>query len=300
MIRLLKQKVYILLDAVDECRADPESNLFAHLSDEASPLAAKILISCRAKVTKPQCYISLHIGHGDIRDDILKVIDARLKELHDYPLDLRQHIKAILSRGTHRTFSVVVFLIKHLKSEQPGRFLENQLWERMSTKLRDVHDRIRSKVTPTRYSRLVQFILHSVIAALRPLTVKEIGISYCSARETGKHGTVTTVSHLSCQGHIWVLCKTLLFHDDKTETINLVLSTARERLLRTYFLRGHSICALWQSDLLSPPRPSAFTELRCMRPRWFLQRNYLLSILVALIKAVFVTIGFIIGVLERR
>lgn len=299
MIRLLKQKVYILLDAVDEYRVSPESNLFAHLNDEASPLAAKILISCRPEVRKPQCYISLRIRHKDIRDDILKVIDARLKELHDYPLDLRQHIKAILSRGTHRTFSVVVFLIEYMKTEQPDRFLEHQLWKPMSTELRDVHARIISKITSTCDNRLVQFILHCVIVALRPLTVEEVGMSYCSGWETGKQGIVSTGSHLSCQDHMWALCKTLLFHDNKTDTINLVLPTARERLLWTYLVRGHLIYALWQSDLLSPPRPSAFTKLRCMRPRWPLQRHYLLRITIACIKAVFVTLGFIIGVLER-
>ncbi|KAI9903467.1 hypothetical protein N3K66_002819 [Trichothecium roseum] len=138
MIRLLKEKVYILLDAVDECCTSPESNIFAHLNDEASPLAAKILVSCRPEITKPQCYIGLHIRPDDIRDDILKVIDARLKELDNYQLDLWKEIKAILSRGTHCTFSRVIFLIEYLKTEQPDRFLdgegnipvtEDHLWE---------------------------------------------------------------------------------------------------------------------------------------------------------------------------
>ncbi|XEU97577.1 hypothetical protein FSHL1_002863 [Fusarium sambucinum] len=260
MIDALSQNAYIFLDALDECSPSQVDDLLKHLSDEASPLKAKILVSSRSHLTKPQSYNDLQIQLDDIKDDIVKVIDARMKGLIDYPLELREQIKRRLYYATGRTFLWVSLLIEYLKTEPPDQFYsragssyvtEDSLLKLMPAKLSEVYDKILNKISSAHGSRRMRFILYCVVAARRPLTRKELAMCYCLGWKVKECNSIPDPTYLACHENIWTRCKPMLVHDDKTDTINLVHQTAKDYLLNSHLMRVWTISDFWQSDLLS-------------------------------------------------
>ncbi|KAH7006498.1 hypothetical protein EDB82DRAFT_473158 [Fusarium venenatum] len=305
----LTQTAYILLDALDECLPSQVSDLLNHLSDEASPLKAKILVNCRSEVTKPQSYLGLHIHLDDIKDDIVKVIDARIEELANYPLELREQIKRRLYYATGRTFLWVSLLIEYLKTETPDQFLsrvgsnyvtEESLHKVMPAKLSEVYDRILNKITSAHGNRRVRFILYCVIAARRPLTERELAMSYCLGWKMKQCDRIPDTMYLDCRKYIWTLCKPILFLDDKTDAVNLTHQTAKEYLMKSCLIRDWSISDFRQLDLLSAPWIYDFRKILRMHLDKVSLQLFPLSIVIAFFRTILMYLGVFMAYSETN
>ncbi|OBS26172.1 hypothetical protein FPOA_00114 [Fusarium poae] len=304
MTDALRHKIYIFLDALDECRTSQDCDILRYLNDEASPLGAKILVSCRPDVTKPQSYLGIQIQVDDIQDDVRRVIDSRMEELANYPSELRRQIKSRLYSATDRTFLWVSLLIEYLKTEPPDQFLsrngsnyisEESLHKVMPAKLSEVYDRILNKITSAHSSRRVRFILNCVVAARRPLTKRELAMAYSLGWKMNQCHSIPDSNLLGCREHIWTLCKPILFLDDKSGTVNLVHQTAKEHLMQSCLMRDWSISDFRQLDLLSTPWVYDFRETLQFHLNRALPHRFHINIFVALARTIFIYFGVLVA-----
>ncbi|KAK9444704.1 Ankyrin repeat-containing domain protein [Metarhizium brunneum] len=184
-------KVFVLIDALDECEASTRKDLLSWIQiiSQLSPAGdsgkIKILLTCRPHINDIEDELQdvgtqLQMGSAEINHDLAKYIDERVDELakkKHYPLSLKQKVIETLKRESGNTFLWVSLMIAELKTTLMHKVEEklNRLPHGLDNTYSTILDRI-----PVENRENAQFILRFMVAALRPLKKTELQAAYAT------------------------------------------------------------------------------------------------------------------------
>jgi NACHT domain len=180
-------RVYLMVDALDECDSELPQLLDLIARNSSEPSRVKWLVSSRNRPDieewlRPdglRVKISLELKSCHISQAVNAFIDFKVQELvkhHDYDIELREEVRAHLSRNAEGTFLWVALVCKELRRVPP--------WETQSAlegfppKLEPLYERMMNQIQQNNDKNTVQLcqkILSLVTLAFRPLYLRELG-----------------------------------------------------------------------------------------------------------------------------
>jgi ankyrin repeat protein len=207
MLAALKnEKVYCVLDALDECDEESLSlllfkikTLFESLQDDDARKSLKVIISSREHpLSLPQTLsafsrITLDDLDHDIELYIAEKVDhlTRLKNIQCSPL--QQRIESALRKGAEGTFLWVSYVAQDLEQKTLDE-IETAL-NQLPRGLYAIYNRIISKIREETHGRIVE-MLRWILLAVRPLKISEL----CNAIDVKPTDFLTR--ELVCLGYI--------------------------------------------------------------------------------------------------
>src|SRR2546421_723416 len=178
-----EDKIYILIDALDECTEPTRSDLLFELdrlftqSQTASTANVKFLITGRreidGKLRKTGRLLS--IDSAKVNDDLARFINDRVRDLYDGEEDtgdLEKTVRDTLTSKAEGTFLWVSLVLKDLKKEDDEETVSQKLRD-LPRDLNEVYQRILSRIGPEHVDK-AKFVLQCMAVARRPLTTREL------------------------------------------------------------------------------------------------------------------------------
>lgn len=182
------RRVYILVDALDECD-DGREELLGLITKEAADLSSKVewLLSSRnyldikevLQPEGPRSMLSLEINADHISNAVDMFIDYKINELAKikrYSESLKQKMKATLAEKSNSTFLWVSLACKSLKNVRLQQDALTRL-QSLPTTLQSLYHRMMKYITEIEddeYKGFCLLILHSVFLTFRPLSLDEL------------------------------------------------------------------------------------------------------------------------------
>jgi hypothetical protein len=260
-------KIAFLLDALDECQSSEQQNLITKLkqleqtqSRHGSAKKFKFFITSRPYWNIEEGFDSLIRGipgirlkgenqSEDIRSEIDRVIKARVSRLgHQIASEkARKQLLEGLLKIENRTYLWLhlIFDFIAVKPRIDTKLVESLL-ERLPTTVETAYDAILQKSSDQERARR---LLHIVVAAVRPLSVNEIGVALYISEET------RTFKDLELQdgGQLEITIRDLcgLFISIVEKKVFLIHQTAKEFLVAQNDLSPSTppSCEIWKCSL---------------------------------------------------
>ncbi|RDW67573.1 hypothetical protein BP6252_08969 [Coleophoma cylindrospora] len=262
--RILKQMledakagdVYLLIDALDECRKSTRKEFLAPLATLLGSLRPtkgrlKILITSRPE-SDIQEYLSeleiqLQVDSGKVNKDLGKFIDVKVDELSNkknYSSKLTEQVRSTLTTHAGGTFLWASLVLKGLeetkiKSQVPAKLRS------LPADINEVYSRILDEVEPD-CQDTAKIVLRWIIGARRPLTVEELATAV-ALHYHDEEGTVPSNDDISEFEDVFESCGSLVNLDPTTNTLNLVHQSAKEFFIGNYLL-GNPLSEYWISE----------------------------------------------------
>ncbi|KAH8745767.1 ankyrin repeat-containing domain protein [Hyaloscypha finlandica] len=243
LVQVLKNcgnsKIYILIDALDECE-EPSRKDFLGLLEELDPSSkARILITGRpepdineAAQSRGQ---SLRLDSGKINEDLSKFINIRVDELQtkkkkNYPTKLIEDIRTTLQEKHEGTFLWASLVLEDIAATKTTREAIAKL-SNLPSGLFKVYERLLGNIEANNGHAV--FILQWVVVSRRPMTIYELATAQALTIEGWNHDTVPPDDFLVNFMDGFKACGPLLSHDPDTDTINLVHQSVKDYLIKT-------------------------------------------------------------------
>lgn len=237
-------RFYLILDALDECN-EPSLTHFVKLlaitfGDYTTNqnVNAQLFITSREEdAIKRQLSgvtTCLPIGSLQVKDDLRKYVDAKVKELKlhtGYSIKLLDLISSTLKVKAEGTFLWVHLIISEL-DQGPG---DDQhvavVLQALPSTLQEVYRWILNKIK-RRNAERAKFVLQFVVAARLPLTINELDMAYAVHGRPDLANKGAKLPGLEdIQRNIYECCLPLVNIEEKTGTVNLVHQSAKDFLL---------------------------------------------------------------------
>ncbi|KFG85892.1 NACHT and Ankyrin domain protein [Metarhizium anisopliae] len=232
-------KVFVLIDALDECEASTRKDLLSWIQiiSQLSPAGdsgkIKILLTCRPHINDIEDELQdvgtqLQMGSAEINHDLAKYIDDRVDELANrkhYPLSLKRKVIETLKRESGNTFLWVSLMIAELKTTFLHKVEEklNRLPHGLNNTYSTILDRI-----PDENRENAQFILRFMVAALRPLKKTELQAAYA----TWKTNSRLSGEDMQLYSDILSVCSSILHAgSEDNATLNFCHQSVKDFLL---------------------------------------------------------------------
>lgn len=232
-------KVFVLIDALDECEASTRKDLLSWIQiiSQLSPAGdsgkIKILLTCRPHINDIEDELQdvgtqLQMGSAEINHDLAKYIDDRVDELakkKHYQLSLKQKVIETLKRESGNTFLWVSLMIAELKTTLMHKVEEklNRLPHGLDNTYSTILDRI-----PVENRENAQFILRFMVAALRPLKKTELQAAYA----TWKTNSRLSGEDMQLYSDILSVCSSILHTgSEDNATLNFCHQSVKDFLL---------------------------------------------------------------------
>lgn len=237
---LLRPRVYIILDAIDECEAKSQMLILDWIKGLVNESAGSTALKGSGPVLKVVVtgrpdgdtldhllgFPTLEMTDADTADDIRALIQSRVEEFahhrHLNP-DVTRSIIQFLEANAHGMFLWVVLVIKELE-RRDERLSDEVIVSKLSRiplTLIDTYEEILRNTSPTRKNdtwRIIRWLLFGS----RGLTLAELETGLCL--ETG------VSSWHDFAGDVKFLCGSLIRFDGPREEIHFVHQTARSFL----------------------------------------------------------------------
>jgi ankyrin repeat protein len=239
-------ELYLLMDALDECEKKSRQaflNKLANLSDEN--LNVKVLITCRPEPEIEDIFRgkkgSLYIHLDNINTDLSRFIDVKVKELVDrkgWKTKEEQTIKEALQKNADGTFLWVSLVLEDISTVIHIPSIKHKL-RTLPSSLLEVYTRIMSTIdnADVTVAKVAKLMLQIIVAARRPLTVSELAMAYVlapSSPEKWDGKKIPSLEYLEDFRDSFKCCGLLIYHDEATDTINLIHQSAKDYLLDQY------------------------------------------------------------------
>ncbi|KAK2611959.1 hypothetical protein QQS21_002065 [Conoideocrella luteorostrata] len=213
-------KVFILIDALDECEISTRHILLRSIKKLCQPLPIattenlKFLITCRPDIDDIEdelrsVGLGLRIDSADINNDLSEYIDTKVDELSrtkNYTTRIKNKVRDTLKREAGGTFLWASLMVAELG--RPGvRMLHVEArLQNLPHGLEDTYAAILDQV-PIENREAAYFILCFMVAARRPLRKSEIQAAYA----TWKTGAIQCGEDLEVYGDILSMCSSILY-----------------------------------------------------------------------------------------
>lgn len=199
------RKVYIIIDALDECEQesiesfltllDPDQDIevgtqFEKHDNSATQdcWKAKWLLTSRNELIVKQLLagsldISLESNHSDVEDAVQRFIDSKTKQLQrrkGYDMKLKCYVEEQLREKAEGTFLWVALACRELSKPSVLSMNTKSVLLRLPSGLTGLYGRIIEQVLNSDDEELTNYarsILRSMVVALRPLTLNEVAIA---------------------------------------------------------------------------------------------------------------------------
>ena len=236
-------EVFILIDALDECDRSMRNELLVCIrelfqsSSTAQAGKFKFLVTSRPEddIVEELNDVGtrLSMNSTSVNNDLSNYIDSevdRLAKRKKYTPRVKERVAAVLKKEANGTFLWVSLMIADLDKEPHMSNVESKL-KRLPKGLNETYSRILNENISEEMREDVQFLLHSMVAAQRPLKKKEIA----SAFAVWKDGCVLTSEDLDEYMDICLACSSIIYldvrNDDNYTTINFCHQSVKDFLL---------------------------------------------------------------------
>ena len=238
-------EVYILIDALDECKKSSREALLKVLAKLfVAPrldgnLNVKFLIICRPE-SDIQGYLQdinghLRIDSGKVNADLSKFIQVKVNDLSKkkkFPPQLKQDVEDALKKKAEGTFLWASLVINDISKTTLASKVRKKL-QALPSSLGEVYSRILGNINEEDVDD-ARFILQWVVGARRPLTVHELAMTRALGPEEWNKNNIPPPDTLGELKDGFRCCEPLLYLDTDNETINLIHQSAKDYLLSEY------------------------------------------------------------------
>jgi hypothetical protein len=187
MISKCHCRIYIVVDALDECTKAGMSDLLRLIVRNGLDLPSKIkwLLTSRPLAeadrmllaSHEQLQLSLDLESAHVAAAVSNYIVQKLNELnrmHDYGTDLQERLQALLAAKAEGTFLWVSLVCKQLEAVPASHAL--QIFARNSNGLDAVYSNVLTEIRRKDATGKCTRLLEVLVLAFRPLTLQEINI----------------------------------------------------------------------------------------------------------------------------
>ena len=236
-------KLYILVDALDECEKSSRQDFLISLRslfvaeqlDEQRTI--KFLITCRPEEKMDEnlrCVGNcLRLDPAKIKFDVSRFIDDKVDRLPDhYPHALKQEIKTTLSNKSGGSFLWASLVLCDISKTTVPSKVRGKLRSLPST-LSEVYGRMLKNIDEEDREEAM-LILQLVAIARTPLTTTELAMALVLSAEWEK-SELPASDDLEEREYDYKCCEPLLCHDKETGTVSLVHQSAKDYLLTSSF-----------------------------------------------------------------
>lgn len=234
---LRSRDIYILIDALDECKGSSRSQLLHLFRNLESEISVKFLITMRSEMdidfsveSFGNAQVSSHILKVDsskINDDLTNFIDHRLKDLpKHWKTSLIDEIRAKLKEKAGGTFLWASLILQDIKQATTMEVARKKL-QSLPSDLSLVYRRILQDIIKDNTDQAA-FTLQWVVASRRPIKPQELATARAMQL---KHGETLTELNVDEHTDVYRSCGALLHHDPETDTIKLIHQSANDYLL---------------------------------------------------------------------
>ncbi|KAJ9144492.1 NACHT and Ankyrin domain protein [Pleurostoma richardsiae] len=229
-----EDKIYILIDALDECERMSRKELLAMLGEIVELPKVRILITARPESDiEGATYClgqNLRLDSAKINDDLSRFINIRVDELQEqkasFPPKLIEDIRTTLQEKAGGTFLWASLLLKDISQSETSRKARKKL-DDLPSDLHDVYKRILENIKDD--SNDAMCILQWVAVSRRPMTLRELATVQALATEEWQNSAPRSEDvDEFLDGY--KTCGPLLYYDEGTDTINLVHHSAKDYL----------------------------------------------------------------------
>jgi ankyrin repeat protein len=195
--------VVCVLDALDECENQGRERLIGHLkrfhnsSTSAKKFSLKFLVTSRPYVNIkdqwhgitsgiPTIWLAGETMNEDISKEINHVIDAQILEISDkkgLSQDLQESLKMKLKGTNNRTYLWLYLVLEQIRDSlkhTPKTY--DRILDTIPSSVEEAYEKILSKSTNKQET---QSLLHIMVGAARPLTLREMDVAFSLATQNG-------------------------------------------------------------------------------------------------------------------
>jgi hypothetical protein len=237
-----EDKIYILIDALGECKEPTRSDLLFELdrlftqSQTASTANIKFLITGRPEIDGPldKTGQPLRIDSAKVNNDLSLFINDRVRDLYkgeEDTDDLEKMVRDALTNKVGGTFLWVSLFLKDLDKNDDEETVSQKLQD-LPGDLNEVYQRILNRIKPEDVDK-AKFVLRCMAVARRPLTRDELAMAYGMGPGNWKGDRSPGEKDLGRWKHCYQCCEPLVYLDDHSQTLNFVHQSAKDYLLNS-------------------------------------------------------------------
>ena len=234
LLRRTETRIYILVDALDECEGSSRHDFFTFIEDLDPDMRVSILITSRPEVDVEDAAGDmtdiLRIDSAKVKDDLSSFINIRVDDLAKkkkrFPSKLIDDIRSVLLQQAGGTFLWVSLALEDISGATTAKRAREKL-EGLPKGLPGIYRRILENIREDDVNDAA-FILRWAVASRRPMTDRELATAQAMANWKGD--TVPESDDLDELMDGYRVCGPLLFYDVSTKTVNLVHQSAKDFL----------------------------------------------------------------------
>lgn len=242
-------RVYILVDALDECEGNSRADLLRCFESIAS--RSQIIVTSRMTIDieeveeKSQkglsdtrclslCSEFIHIDFAAINKDLSNFIEAKIEQLPArFSAKTKDMIRVALMDRAGGTFIWVSLVLMDISKTKRSEAVSEKL-HKLPRDLNEVYVRILRDIDEDDVTD-ARFILQCVTVALRPLTVQELSTARMIGRGHWNEVHAPRREDILVYEDGWRCCGPILSlnSDGETRTVNLIHQSAKDFLLQS-------------------------------------------------------------------
>lgn len=233
LLRRTEARVYILIDALDECEGSSRHDFFTFIEDLDPDMKVSIIITSRPEVDVEDAVGDtdiLRVDSARVNEDLSRFIDIKVDDLAKkkkrFPAKLIEDIRNVLQRQAGGTFLWVSLALEDIASATTAKRGRERL-EGLPKGLSGIYQRILDNIREEDVDDAA-FILRWVVASRRPMKVYELAAAQAMADWEGD--TAPRPDDLDELLDGYRVCGPLLFHDLESDTVNLAHQSAKDFL----------------------------------------------------------------------
>lgn len=233
LLRRTEARLYILIDALDECEGLSRHDFFTFIEDLDSDMKVSIIITSRPEVDVEDAVGDtniLRVDSAKVNDDLSRFIDIKVDELAKkkkrFPAKLVEDIRNMLQQQAGGTFLWVSLALEDIASATTAKRAREKL-EGLPKGLPGIYRRILDNIREEDVDDAA-FILRWVVASRRPMTVDELATAQAMTNWEGDAMPRSDDLDELLDGYR--VCGPLLFHDLESDTVNLAHQSAKDFL----------------------------------------------------------------------
>ncbi|MBE3050216.1 NACHT domain-containing protein [Candidatus Bathyarchaeota archaeon] len=229
------QRIYILIDALDECEESSRHHFLAFIRNLGSNLKVSIIITSRpvmgVEYAVRGIWDVIRIDSAKVNADLSNFINMRVNDLQatrDWPPKLIDDIRKALLRQAGGTFLWASLVLEDMAKASTAKGAREKL-AGLPKDLSDIYKRILGSISNDDVGKAA-FILQWVVATRKPIDINDLAIAQFMA-DKGWNGRSAPSGDTFLEFKDgYRACGPLLFHDKKDGTINLVHQSAKDFL----------------------------------------------------------------------
>ena len=246
--------VYCLVDALDECEKESRQLFLTSLTSffdlqQDKTTSVKIIVTSRREndieeelLSADDPYVQdLHIDKGNVNRDLYKFINVKVNQLAAKrkfrSKKTAEEIERALAQKAGGTFLYVSLVLNELR-RTPESQMQRKLQE-WPSELNGIYDKILSQIEGG-CEDIVKMVLRWIVAARRPLKIREVATACVLSSEDFINNTISS-DDLDRHENDFVWCRSFVYVDNLSRTINLVHQSAKEYLLGTYLQTNEAL-----------------------------------------------------------